>query len=127
MKKTLLPFFLFTCISFCSTAQSKITPTAPSPSKGNELILYMPYVDKMKTLQTVIDMVKTTKDIKPVAFCDDLKCLLLRIEGDHPEKARRILEDFKIAGFEFVIKDNANIQQVLNQSHDILNEETYWQ
>ena|GEM_PF-3556614 len=125
MKKILLPFFLLIFISFYSIAQNKALPV--SPSKGRELILYMPYVDKMKTLQTVIDMVKIEKDIKPVAFCDDLKCLLIKIEGDHPEKAERILQDLKGAGINFTVKEQATIQQVLNQSKNILTEETYWQ
>jgi hypothetical protein len=127
MKKVLLPLFLsvFIFISFYSDAQNKVS--ASSPAKGNELILYMPYVDKMKTLQTVIDMVKIDKEIKPVAFCDDLKCLLIRIEGNHPEKAERILQDLKGAGINFTVKEQATIQQVLNQSKNILTEETYWQ
>lgn len=128
MKKILLPFFLFVCVSFYSDAQNKISNTPPpQPPKSAELILYMPHVDKLKTLQTVIDIVQSTKDIKAVAFCDDLKCLLLRVEGDHPEKSERLLNDLKIAGIDFDIKSNATIQQVLNASHDILNEKSYWQ
>jgi hypothetical protein len=127
MKKIILPFFFCFCLSFSASAQNIVPSASPTLSKGKELILYMPHVDKAKTLQTAVGIAETTKDIKAVAFCDDLKCLLLRIEGNHPEKADRVLEDLKIAGFYFVIKESATIQQVLNQSKNILNAENNWQ
>ena len=125
MKKILLTIILFISAVFRANSQDKASSI--SSPKGQELIIYMPYVDRAKTLQTVVDMVYRAKDINPVAFCDDLKCMLLRITSKHPEIAQRLLEDFKNAGFEFDIKSNGTIQQVLNQSHDILTEETYWQ
>ena len=125
MKKFLTPFFLFVlAASFSNAQQSTLTTT--TATRSDELILHMPYVDKAKTLQTVISMVESSKYIVPVAFCDDLKCLLLRVDKNYPEKSGRILQDLKDAGFAFEIKSNATIQQVLNQSQDILNAENNW-
>ncbi|MEO5571547.1 MAG: hypothetical protein ABIT08_10735 [Bacteroidia bacterium] len=125
MKKILLPIVLLISVVLQANSQNKVPSQAPA--KVQELIIYMPHVDKLKTLQSVIDMVQVYKDIKPVAFCDDLKCLLVRVMGDHSEKSERLLEDLKLAGFQFDLKNNGTIQQVLNQSHDILTADTYWQ
>jgi hypothetical protein len=124
MKKFLPPFFLFVFAAFFSNAQNTLTPA--TATRSDELILHMPYVDKAKTLPTLISMVESSKYIVPVAFCDDLKCLLLRVDKSFPEKSARILQDLKEAGFTFEVKSNATIQQVLNQSRDILNAENNW-
>ena len=124
MKKILLSIIFLMSVMIQANSQSAVL--SPVPGKIQELIIYMPHVDKLKTLQPVIDMVQAYKDFKPVAFCDDLKCLLIRVSGN-PEKSERLFNDFKIAGIQFDVKSNGTIEQVLNQSHDILTAETYWQ
>ena len=116
MKNILLVFF-FALSSFFGFSQAEY--------KRQELIIYMPSVDKEKTLADVINLV-SGKDVHPVAFCDDFKCLLIEIDGTEFQKGVRVMENLRAAGYIIQLKSEATIQKVLKESKDVLTAKTGW-
>lgn len=119
MKKIILSLSIILCVITLTKAQPKTIP--------HELIVYLPYVDKMKNLQQVVDIVTSVKEAKAVAYCEDFRCLLIRINGNYPKNSERLFEQFKKAGMAFNIKKDATIQQVLSECKTIVSPQTNWQ
>jgi hypothetical protein len=116
--KNILLILTFVLSSFFGHSQST--------SKKQELIIYMPRVDKEKTLPDVINAV-SIKGVHPVAFCNDIKCLLVEIDSDDPAQAELVITNLKNAGFEFDLKSDATIKKVMDESKEVLTATTSWQ
>ena len=115
MKKILLAI-LFVSASFFGYSQS---------SGKQELIIHLPYVDKGKTLPDVITAI-SSKDVHPVAFCEDFRCLLVEYDGNQPDLKNTILTNLAKTGFVFELKKDATIKKVLEESKSVITEATSW-
>lgn len=122
MNKILLSFLLFSLSALCVTAQD-----LKSKKQNEELILSMPYVEKDKTLPDLISIISGMENLEPVAFCDDLKCLLVTYDRMHPDVGLKLMSELKKAGYLFDIKQSATIAAVLRESKKIISAETGWQ
>ena len=119
MKKVLLVFIAFFFFSSTTNAQQN--------GKQKDIVLYLPYTDKDKTLPNVVSTVSSVKGVVPVAFCEDLKCLLLTADQGNPENELKLYEQLKKNNIKFDIKLDATIPAVLKESKKIITAETQWQ
>lgn len=119
MKKVLLVLIAFFFFSSTINAQQK--------AKKKDIVLYLPYTDKDKTLPEVINIVSSVDGVTPVAFCVDLRCLLLTVDQGNPENELKLYEHLKKGNVKFDIKLDAVIPAVLKESKKIITAETQWQ